>query len=566
MKRSLVIITGVMVVVFGPNLMGLSTHAIGEQGTDSLKHIWSQWLVHHQLLSGEGLRLHTPLLHFPTGGAFFSLDTLNALIGLPLRGIFSSSTTYNLVLIATITAAAVTGAMLTRSLTSKAYAPALGGIGFALSAWVLCFPLASGVTETAVFWPLPLIMLFATRSWTRPGYLAPALTGGLLAIQGLGCWSHGITAGLLILGLTTAALMADRKALTDIDRLKRIATIAVFAGLAALPLYLAVAGTVSADDAIKTRTLSLFHSAPIGPLAVPEANAMALADFVLPGWMGRRVNAMGTERLMYAAYPGFVLFVLGFVAIKRRAKHARLLAIGVLVMALLSMGPRIYLDHARAIGGLPNPVYLLAYWLVPLVNTTIHSVDRFAVGVQLCLALLAALGLAELPKRFRPWWIAAFVLELLWVSPGPWPIPSVQVTAHPASLYIAQSQDTGAVIDLPFIKSNPHAQWFDGDIFMQQTVHGRPIPFQLEGHGLETVSPPIRENPFFRGLANALIFGHPPTTQCTGAKDLATMGVSWLVWRPQSPPNAKEHAIAKTLAACLGEPTQHGDRWVFALN
>ena len=565
MKHSLGWIFAAMVGVFGLNLTRLPSEVIGAEGSDALKHVWSQWFVHNQLSSGEGLSFHTSLLSFPQGGAFFSLDTVSALVGLPFRMVLGPVATFNLVLIATIAAAAVAGAALTASLSTERTVPALGGIGFALSAWVLCFPLASGVSETAVFWPLPLILLFAIRTWRTPGFTAPLLMGALLSVQGAACWSHGITAGLLLLGLITTALIHDRFALTDTARLGRLALVATVTTLTALPLYLAISGTVSADDAIKARNLSLFHSAPIGPLGVPEANAMALIDFVLPGHLGRRINTVGTEQLMYAAYPGFVLAGLGLVALRRRVPHANGLATAVVLMALMSMGPRIYLDHARSIGGVPNPVFLLAYWVVPFVNATIHSVDRYAVGLQLCLAILAALGLGTLKARWRPWLLVALLAELLFISPGPWPLPMVAATAHPASVHIAQSTATGGVIDLPFIGRSDEGGWFKGDIFLQQTVHGRPIPFQLEGHGIETVSPPLRDNPFFRNIVNSLMYGHPVPQGCQGADALTAMGISWWVWQPEPQLSPSHIAVDKRLRACLGEPTAFGDRWVFSL-
>jgi len=565
MRRCYLLIALAILAVFGPNLIYLNQGALGGPYSDALKHIWSQWFVHDQILNRGGLSLHTQLVNFPTGGAFFSLDTVNALLGLPLRILFGSVATYNLILMGSLAAAAISGAWLTKQLSSEPYVPALGGIGFALSAWVLCFPLASGVSETAVFWPLPLIILFGTKTWSHNGSTAPVLAGLLLTIQGAGCWSHGITAGLLLGGLAAIALTRDRTALKDTERLKRLAGMLLITALTALPLYLAISGTVSADDAVKARNLSLFHSAPIGPLDVPEANSMALVDFFLPGQWGRRVNAVGTEQLMYAAYPGFILLGLGALAIRRNRPHARTLALGVLVMATLSLGPRIYLDHARSIGGIPNPVYLLAYWLIPLVNATIHSVDRFAVGLQLCLALLAALGLSTVRMKLRPWIVAAVVAELVLISPGPWPVPSVAVTAHPASEYIASQPQTGAVIDLPYLDSTAQGQWFSGDVFMQQTAHGRPIPFQLEGHGIETASEAMRENPFFRDLSNALTSARPIPADCRGADALETIGVSWVVWRPDSAAQPTQQRVDKALRSCLGEPEQFDDRFVFSV-
>jgi len=565
MKRTLGVLSVALAVLFTPNLIALKSAAIGASGSDALKHVWSQWFVQQQILSGEGLSLRTDLLNFPSGGPFFSLDTVNAILGLPLRLVLDPIATYNIMLIACVGASAITAAWLIRTINDEPWVAELGGIAFAVSAWVLCFPLASGVSETAVMWPLPLILLFAIRTWTRPGLLAPLLAGVLLTVQGAACWSHGITAGLLLLGLAVTAQRTDPSSFKNTDRGKRLLIMMGSALLCSIPLYLAVSGTVDAADAVKARNLSLFHSAPIGPLAVPEANSMALADFFTPGSWGRRVSTTGTEQLQYAAYPGFVLMGLAGVAIRRKVPWARTLGVGVLLMALLSMGPRLYLDHARTLGGMPNPIYLAAYWFIPLVNATIHSVDRFAVGLQLCLAVLAAAGLSTIRLKLRPWLLSAVLAEVLLLSPGPWPVPMVKAEAHPASVHIKSSDGEGAVIDLPFQRPGEDQAWFLGDIFLQQTVHERPIPFQLEGHGIETASGPIAANRFFRNLSTGLILKQPFAEDCAGARGLAALGVSWVVWQPnQAAPEVRDR-VDRVLHSCLNSPKQFGDRKVFRL-
>ena len=205
MRRTLGVLVAALAILFVPNLHALSYAALGSSGSDALKHVWSQWFVHEQILSGQGLSLHTELLNFPEGGPFFSLDTVNAITGIPLRAIAEPVLTYNLILICCIAAAAVAGALLTRIISDDPWVPALGGIGFAFSAWTLCFPLASGVSETAVMWPVPLIVFCAIHTWKNRGWKAPIGGGLLLALQGVACWSHGITAGLLLMGLFVAA-------------------------------------------------------------------------------------------------------------------------------------------------------------------------------------------------------------------------------------------------------------------------------------------------------------------------------------------------------------------------
>jgi len=564
-RRSILVIAVTIFAVFAPNLVHFGEAAIGGGGSDALKHVWSQWFVHNQLLSGEGLALQTRLIHHPSGGAFFSLDTANALMGLPLRAAFGSVATYNLVLVLNLLMAALAGALLTKELTDEPWAAEVGGLGFALSAWVLCFPVASGVSETAAFWPLPLILLAALRTWKQPGYLAPVFGGVLLSIQGFACWSHGITAGLLLLGMAVWSARRNRTAWTEHDRLKRFGILFATALIAIVPLYLAVSGTVSADDAVKTRTLSLFHSSPLSPLAVPESNSMAILDFFLPGSWGRRISSVGTEQLMYAAHPGFLLLGLAILAFRKRVPQARLLWIGLIAMALMSLGPRIYLDQARTLGGVPNPVYLAAYWIVPLVNASIHSVDRFAVGAQLCVALLAALGLTTVARRWRPWLLGGVLAEVLLISPGPWPISMVQATAHPVSTHIAANAKLGAVIDLPFLQGDETNTWFLGDVFLQQTIHGRPIPFQLEGHGIETANPLLQQNPYFRSLSTALLRSHPTDPGCGSVAALADMNFSWIVWRPKLAPEAARASVEDALVQCLVLVTDEDGRMLFQI-
>jgi len=565
MKHALGLTAVALLIVFAPNLPFLHEGALGASGSDALKHVWSQWFVVNQLWTGDGLSLHTQLIHHPLGGAFFSLDSFNALLGLPLRLFLDPVPTYNLILMLNLGLAVFCGTHLARMLVDDPWAAGVGGVGFAFSAWVLAFPVGSGVSETAVFWPIPLILFLACRTWTHPNWKYPLLAGALLSLQGAACWSHGITAGLLLALLLSSTVFHDKYGWKQNGRPQRLAALLISSLLFAIPAYLAISGTVSADDAIKTRSLSLFHSAPVGPLDAMETNNMAIVDFIALGSWGLRTASIGTEQLMYAANPGLILLGLAVMAWRQRLPHTRLLAVGAFVMILMTLGPRIYLDHARTIGGIPNPVYLLAYWCVPLVNATIHSVDRFSVGSQLCIALMAALAVQQLSRRSKMIVMAAIMAELIAVSPGPWPIPMVEARIHPASVHIKAQESQGAVLDVPFLEGDPTHRWFLGDVFMQQTVHGKPIPFQLEGHELETVSPQTRNNPFFRKLAATAIDGRPLKKGCGGASELSTLGFEWLVWRPGLTPDVRRGEYDSLLGSCLSIEGDFEDRIVYKI-
>jgi len=133
------------------------------------------------------------------------------------------------------------------------------------------------------------------------------------------------------------------------------------------------------------------------------------------------------------------------------------------------------------------------------------------------------------------------LLESLWVSPGKWPIPMVKATIHPASIALEQSDHPGAVIDIPFMTKD---NWFNGDIFLQQTAHGRPIPFQLEGHGIETAHPTIAANAYFRALSA----DRSPDRPCDGVEGLANLDVGWIVLR-----EGASSAVQSSLERCLDE-------------
>ena len=177
----------VILLVFGPNWIYMTDAAIGAGSSDALKHVWSQWIVHQNLNAGHPLSMSTGLIHYPSGGAFFSLDTFNAWLAWPISTVFGAVTAYNAIVVANIGAAAWAAKTLAQELSMDEPSQWLVGFSFAISAWMLSFPLASGVSETAVIWPLPLIIIAAKKTWSEIGWKWPAIGGVLLITQGIAC-------------------------------------------------------------------------------------------------------------------------------------------------------------------------------------------------------------------------------------------------------------------------------------------------------------------------------------------------------------------------------------------
>ena len=114
MRNAASIAVVAVLLVFAPSIPHLFNGVLGATGSDAFKHVWSQWYVVHQLQEQGQLVLDTELVNHPTGGAFFSLDTFNALVGLPLRTWLDAVPTYNAILLLNLMAAAVAGVAASR--------------------------------------------------------------------------------------------------------------------------------------------------------------------------------------------------------------------------------------------------------------------------------------------------------------------------------------------------------------------------------------------------------------------------------------------------------------------
>ena len=538
---------GLALAVLGPNLPHFAQAAVGAGGSDAFKHVWSQWWVWHELTSTGRIPSETELIFFPNGGAFVSLDTATVLLTAPLRLLASPLVAYNLGYLLHIGLAAIAAAVLARRFVpDRPEAAWVAGPAFGASAWVLAFPLGSGVSETLFLFPLPLLVLSGWSLLSSPERRWILLTPALLLVQAFGCWSYAILgsvalAALFLVWLGTRPWTDGRLRPTLIRLGGAVGLLAVVV----VPAYLATQGAHEGTEAVYERTVELFPSGP-SPLSLPETNSAPLVDLFLPGDAGLRVARMGVDQLMYAASAGFLLLGLAcFGAWRSRAARVALALAGLFL--LLAMGPRIHLDHARTWPGLPNPVFLLFYYAFPLFNASIHSVDRFLNGVQLGLGVAAAIGLSRLPG---PRWLAAVAAllvtgETLFVSAGPWPVAQSRAELHPVSLALAEEE--GAVWDIPWYDAD--GVRFHGDIFLQQTAHGRPVPFRLEGLGDQVVSPDLRANRFYQAVVRG-------QGGCEGVAELRELGFGHVLLRPDRGVDPRASGL---LERCLGQPEDHGD-------
>jgi hypothetical protein len=328
--------------------------------------------------------------------------------------------------------------------------------------------------------------------------------------------------------------------------------------LGAVPLYLAIGGTV--ESGVYERPLSLFGA--FDPRTLPEVQAVSVAQLVWPGADALRVHE-GADRLYFTGYLGWGLLALAATGL-RRASGRWAVALAALLVAL-ALGPTLTVDLARTTPRWANPVYLTAWTTMPLFSLSMHGADRFLPGASLALGVAAAVGLDGLTGSSRRLgWIvgavaaAALLAETLVLSPAPWPIP--QAAAVPSPAAEALSVSSRPLIDLPFESVGGH---FWSEIWLDQTVHQRPVPYRLEGRGLQAVHPVVRDNPFFRA-AHAASLGPTAGLPCAGVDALSAAGFIDLVVHPARLPAGSD--LPAALERCLGPAQPLGPALRFGLD
>ena len=521
-----------ILVVLAPNLPHFATHLLGAVDGDGANHLFGWRWVQHGVLEQGAVPLWMDLANHPDGGAFFCLDTADALIFLPLAGL-PPALGHNLVSLTHLVLAAASAWWLARQWVDAESAMA-AGLAFALSPFVLTHGLATGVAEGLFLAGMPLVLLFALRTWTRPGFVAPVALGLVTGLQALGSWHYGLVAGLMTL---LGGALYFRRPAPGLHR--RLPVAIAVAGLALLPLFWMMQGTVG-EGAAYERGLTIFPQ--MSAFDLPPVNIFAAVDAIAPGKGALRVFEEGPDRMVAAGYLGWV--ALGLAAYGRSWRLGALAAL----FFIFSMGPRL---HLATLGDstVANPIYLAFYTVVPLFHETRHVTSRFIVGAALALGLAASLGLSRMKPWVRRGLLLALVAELIVLSPVPWPLPHTPTAAHPITPRI-----DGPVLDVPWLTEGGH---FDDDILVQAVHHRQPIPFNLQGGGDRLLSPSVRQNAFVNGLQHQVTDGR--AGHCAGVDELRQMGFRYVVLRRDV------KGLDETLERCLGPGEAVDDRQLFSL-
>jgi hypothetical protein len=360
-------------------------------GDDAWLHLWDLWWADKSLVDLHTSPYFTYFLYHPTGVnlVYHSLDIFNGVLSIPLQHLLGLTWAFNLLLLANLTLDGLAAYWLCLERTGSVGAALVGGALFA-SAPLLGTSVNLGQLDEVTVWWLPLYILALYRAldspgmpWQRGGGRRATLCAGICLVgASLATWYF--TAGLVVFTVlfVPAYLVAPRR-----DRAAaggaawwqaaaKVGAVAVIFVLALSPLLVAM---------IRERLSGATYMLPSYQTTLQ--NSADLAGLFLPG----RVQVASIDQHGSNVALGLVGLALALVALVKRWKDAWPVALALLGLVLMSLGP-----HLQLLGTdtqLPMPYALLNN--VPFIGASRQPL-RFVATAGICISLLAAFGTAYL--------------------------------------------------------------------------------------------------------------------------------------------------------------------------
>lgn len=599
------------VVALWPAPFHLSDSLIGDYQGDFWKHLWGHWWVRDCLAQGQ-IPLFCDLLNAPRGGYLFIADPCNAIWGYIFSRFVSLAGAYNLTVIFNLWLGLLAAWLLARHFVKDGACALVAAVIYGLSAYVLSYPVSSGVTETLNTAWAPLYILFLHRLLQNDSIGDLLGTAIFFALTTFSCWYYGEFMAVytsLALAWSLVELLRNfwkgrsfsvsalirssrvrkswRRSLLESWNIcapiwkKQIIKVAASIAIGAIiisPFAWLFKMTVSNSANIvmprKAPKRSIFNFQDyLGQAPEKSVNQHGVRGFhnytnllglFLPG-KGNATVTSTVDRLVRVHYLGWIALLLAFTAWRCKTCRRKLLY-WVIVFGFfiaLSLGPRvIFSDFSEA--GFINPFYLLMFLGFPFFyNLAIPF--RFLMLALIGLSIVAAYGSKVLWGKetvARKWFFCVLAslmifVETAFVSPLPWPLPISPAQTPAYYQMLAEDPRSYAIIDYPF--ERPGTILVPGEYFYYQTVHHKRIPYRTSG----VLSPEVVHNAFMEEVLLAQR-GIEPSSQSKrrlreGAQALLDMGFYAFVLHENLLTEFSAQDIESRLTPILGAPMRFGD-------
>lgn len=459
------------VLVTWPTAPSLGEAIPGHPTGDIADHVWGQaWFV--RTLAGGELPLRTDASHMPSGGAFWFIDPLGALMAWPFQAFGPAVATSMLVLLQVILAMAGVYALAWTATRARGAATVVA-IAVGASPYVLGL-LHTGVLEQLHLGALAsawLSVRSALSTGTRRGVL---VAGGLVAL---------VLVASTYLGVFLAALVT-MDALAEPSRLReragRLLAVAALATLLAGPWLALAWGTLHAPDAV------------VRPMSAPGWNparlpATDLAAVLLPGdRVFPDLEALGNPGVRHVTQVGTLLPILGALGAWSVREDRRRLALAL----ILAAGPVLCWDGQ--VTRIPLPSALL--YLPGSPFSLLHHPYRWVAVLLLVLAVPATRTLARAPRWILPF-LALALAESLFASGARWPVPTMDARVPTPVTRLAGDVDVRGVWSFPPGGHVENRRWE-----LLAATHAKAMPY-----GVNSVLPDrLADNDLARSLLRCL--------------------------------------------------------------
>jgi hypothetical protein len=543
------------------------TTAIPGDAFDGWQNYWNLWWLKLALVDRVQNPYVTDILYAPTGvGLYFhTLNPFNGLLTLPVQLTAGLYAAYNTVVLASWVLPGYGIFLLTRWVLRRArLTPAARWLGPWLAGVVFTFApvhmahLLGHMQVMALEW-LPFYALALLRAVERsrdgrPWLRDAGLAGLFLVLAGLCDWYFALYLFLFTALVIVWAWLTPNGRGVALPPWRRLAAPVAPAFVAGVVFALVLAPVLWPMISEATRLTYMVR--PSGDLYIYSAS---LLDFLIPNrlhtlwretsatWPGNQIAPL-SERTIAV---GYAALALAAVAVTRLRRGTGLWLAAAVVFLLVALGPRPHAGNitwesiptAMAAGGEWSP-YALLNRLVPFMRIS-RSVSRFAILVQMAVAVLAGMVLAYLVNRRTRLAAAvlaagslAVMLAEYWVAPYPVSPPDTP------AIYteIGQQPGTGSMLNLPMNYDRP-------GYLLYQTVHRKPLTVAyISRDDPRTLVERVPVLQHWRHLGPDIVADEPARV---GRTVLADLGVEWLVLDRYKMPGGDEREITTALAAAV---------------
>ena len=441
----------------------LSTHVAG-RSVDAEQFLWSYWWFRQTLFHRDLSPFWTNMLYFPDGTSlrYQTTNTFHALLSVPLQSILGLVPTFNLIGLAIFVASFWGMAWLAFDLSRSRVGAVIAGCAFAFAPMTVFHWRVGQYNMLSVeFVPVYIAALLRALRPDQPRRVRWVLVATVSLVCAALCdWQFIIYLGLFSLIAVAVALVQHRRVWRDL--LVRSSAIAVVAFATLLPFTLPMLQELRSGNPYMVRRESdtVYHSADIAEFLVPNP-----ASPLWGSWAEAQLNRINPPGIINTVVSfDYVLLVLAGIGLVLCWREGRFWAIVGAVFWVFALGPQLKLFGQVTTIRLPY----LALFQLQIVQIS-RFPARFYLITLLCMAILAALGVAALLRRQPPRRqratasiaILALLIEL-------WPAPRYTETlSQPPSFYTDGTlASAGAVIEQPNVSNR-------GMYF--QILHGRPI-------------------------------------------------------------------------------------------